>query len=192
MVRQVLAIGAVVVALQVAPPASTSPAVDAAFAKYWATRSSGDAAKVADEIVKSGASFDEALSRLRHGRSYAKTPPTGAIRARHGRFEYWLNVPAGYDSSRQYQVRIQLHGGVMRPEAGLRGDGAVRLPGVEQIYVSPSGWSESKTSAGSSTASSGPTTSTRTASSSPASRTVEPGRITSRSATRRRMRRSCR
>src|SRR4029078_1849707 len=35
-----------------------------------------------------------------------------------------------------------LHGGVMRPDASLRGDGTVRLPGDEQIYISPSGWSD--------------------------------------------------
>ena len=81
-------------------------------------------------------------SRLRQGRVYAKTPPTGAIKGRHGRFEYWLNVPASYDPARQYQVRIQLHGGVMRDQSGLRGDGSVRLPGAEQIYISPAGWSE--------------------------------------------------
>jgi predicted peptidase len=30
----------------------------------------------------------------------------------------------------------------MRDEASLRGDGAVRLAGADQIYISPSGWSE--------------------------------------------------
>jgi hypothetical protein len=133
---------AVAVAIQVVQPASPPSPIDAAFAKYWDAKTSADAAKAAGDIVKSGASFDDVYSRLQRGRVYAKTPPTGTIRGRRGRFEYWLNVPASYDSSRQYQVRIQLHGGVMREESGLRGDGSVRLPGAEQIYISPAGWSE--------------------------------------------------
>jgi hypothetical protein len=138
-VRQVLAVAAVAAVLHAAAPV---PAVDAAFAKYWDAKNPGEAAKAAGDIVKSGAAFDDVYARLQRGRAYAKTPPTGTIRGRRGRFEYWLNVPATYDPSRRYQVRIQLHGGVMRPDASLRGDGAVRLAGAEQIYVSPSGWSE--------------------------------------------------
>jgi len=138
--RSVLAAALAIALLQ---PQPTAPApVDAAFAKYWDAKSPADAAKAAAEIVKTGASFDEVYSRLRQGRVYAKTPPTGAIKGRHGRFEYWLNVPASYDPARQYQVRIQLHGGVMRDQSGLRGDGSVRLPGAEQIYISPAGWSD--------------------------------------------------
>src|SRR4029077_8676982 len=102
----------------------------------------GDAAKAAADIVKSGAAFDDVHARLQAGRVYAKNAPTGSIRGRRGRFEYWLNVPAAYDASRKYQVRFQLHGGVMRPDASLRGDGAIRLPGAEQIYVSPAAWNE--------------------------------------------------
>jgi poly(3-hydroxybutyrate) depolymerase len=115
---------------------------DAAFAKYWDAKSPAEAAKPAGEIVKSGATFDEVYPRLQRGRVYAKNAPTGAIRGRHGRFEYWLNIPAGYDAARKYQVRIQLHGGVMRPDASLRGDGALRLPGAEQIYISPAAWND--------------------------------------------------
>jgi poly(3-hydroxybutyrate) depolymerase len=142
MVRQVLAVAALAIAFQAAtPPPAPSPA-DPAFAKYWGALTTGDATKASADIVKSGAAFDEVYARLQHGRVYAKTPPTGTIRGRRGRFEYWLNVPASYDASRQYQVRINLHGGVMREGAGLRGDGTVRLAGAEQIYVSPSGWNE--------------------------------------------------
>jgi hypothetical protein len=124
---------------QPAPPS----ALDAAFAKYWDAKNPSEAAKTVSDIVKAAPAFDEVYARLERGRTYARTAPTGTIRGRRGnRFEYWLNVPASYDPSRRYQVRMQLHGGVMRPEASLRGDGSVRLPGEEQIYVSPSGWSE--------------------------------------------------
>ena len=133
------------VALAIAALAGASqpgPAVEAAFAKYWDAKNPGDAAKAAADIVRSGAPFDEVYARLRRGRDYAKTPPTGTIRGRRSGFEYWLNVPAGYDPARRYQVRFMLHGGVMRPDPQLRGDGTVRLAGAEQIYVSPAGWSE--------------------------------------------------
>jgi hypothetical protein len=48
---------------------------------------------------------------------------TGALKRRHGEHSYWLVVPASYDPARTYQVRFQLHGGVMREDPSLRGDG---------------------------------------------------------------------
>src|SRR4029078_1779754 len=114
-----------------------------ALPRYGDARNPNDAAKAASDIVKAAPAFDEVYARLQGGRTYAKTPPTRDIPGgRGGRFEYWLNVPASYDPARRYQARIQLHGGVMRPDASLRGDGTVRLPGDEQIYISPSGWSD--------------------------------------------------
>ena len=117
-------------------------AIDAAFAKYWDAKSPGDAAKAAAAIARTRGPFDEVYARLKRGRDYAQTPPTGTIRGRRGAFEYWLTVPTSYDPARRYQVRIMLHGGVMRPDSRLRGDGTVRLAGEEQIYVSPAGWNE--------------------------------------------------
>jgi len=135
-----VAIAAVLGTIQ--PPQTAAP-LDAAFARYWDARNPSDAAKAANDIVKAAPAFDEVYARLQRGRTYARTPPTGIIRGRRGgRFEYWLNVPASYDPARRYQARIQLHGGVMRPDASLRGDGSVRLPGDEQIYISPAGWSD--------------------------------------------------
>jgi hypothetical protein len=51
-------------------------------------------------------------------------------------------VPATYDPAKRWQVRFQLHGGVMREDSSLRGDGGVRLAGDDQIYVMPAGWAE--------------------------------------------------
>ena len=73
---------------------------------------------------------------------YSSDVPKGTLKRRHGAFNYWLTIPAAYDPAKKYQVRFQLHGGVMRPESTLRGDGVVRLAGAEQIYISPAGWSE--------------------------------------------------
>jgi poly(3-hydroxybutyrate) depolymerase len=86
--------------------------------------------------------FDAEYARLKQGRTYSKTVPTGTLKKRHGMFAYWLVVPETYDPAKKYPVRFQLHGGVMREDASLRGDGSVRLPGAEQIYIMPAGWSE--------------------------------------------------
>jgi predicted esterase len=88
------------------------------------------------------ADFDAEYARLKQGRSYAREVKTGALKRKHGAYPYWLVVPASYDPAKKYQVRLQLHGGVMRAESSLRGDGSVRLAGAEQIYIMPSGWSE--------------------------------------------------
>jgi|SRR5215471_3226197 len=87
-------------------------------------------------------SFDAEYARLKEGRAYSKNVRTGAMKKSHGPFAYWLVVPAGYDPAKRWQVRFQLHGGVMRQDSSLRGDGTVRLAGDEQIYVMPAGWGD--------------------------------------------------
>jgi poly(3-hydroxybutyrate) depolymerase len=91
---------------------------------------------------RTDASFDAEYARLKQGRLYSKDVPKGTMRKRHGAFNYWLVVPVTYDPARACQVRFQLHGGVMREDSTLRGDGSVRLAGAEQIYIMPAGWSE--------------------------------------------------
>ena len=92
--------------------------------------------------VAQPASFDAEYARLKQGRAYSRDVKTGALKRRHGAYNYWLVIPATYDPAKKYQVRFQLHGGVMRDDSSLRGDGTVRLAGAEQIYVMPVGWSE--------------------------------------------------
>jgi pimeloyl-ACP methyl ester carboxylesterase len=55
---------------------------------------------------------------------------------------YALNIPAGYDPSRRYPVRIQLHGGIdSRSDNRPRNNGEIgALAGAEQIYVIPYAW----------------------------------------------------
>ena len=72
--------------------------------------------------------YDAEFARLKQGRPYTPDVKTGTLRRRHGAYPYWLVVPATYDPAKKYPVRIQLHGGVMREDAELRGDGSVRLP----------------------------------------------------------------
>ena len=62
-----------------------------------------------------------------------------------GDFPYTVDVPPTYDPAKRYQVRVQLHGGVMRPDPAARGDGSIgALAGAEQIYVLPQSWAEAQ------------------------------------------------
>lgn len=120
--------------------------VDAAFQKFWEADSPQEAARRADAIVKSGATFDEALRRLRAGRMY-RAQKAGVIfgsnRTEDGiEHNYAVNVPENYDPARRYQVRFQLHGGIgARSDNKPRGNGQIgALAGAEQIYALPYAW----------------------------------------------------
>jgi hypothetical protein len=121
---------------------------DAAFEKFWAADSPAAAARAAGEIEKTGVSFDEALRRLKQGRSYT-AQKTGVIQLKNRTEDgvehyYAVDVPAGYDPARPYQVRFQLHGGIGgRSDNRPRGSGEIgTLAGAEQIYVLPYAWDE--------------------------------------------------
>ncbi|MGE3513483.1 MAG: PDZ domain-containing protein [Vicinamibacterales bacterium] len=126
---------------------AAAPSVDAAFAAFWSATSMADAAAATARVVQSGVGFDEAYARLKTGRAFSKDVPRGVVRSsrRSGalEFPFTLDVPPTYDPARRYQVRVQLHGGVNRPQPGARADGSVgALAGVEQIYVMPQSWAE--------------------------------------------------
>ncbi|HET9468369.1 MAG TPA: PDZ domain-containing protein, partial [Vicinamibacterales bacterium] len=122
-------------------------AIDRAFQSFWSAPDAARAADRTDAILKTGVSFDEALTRLRHGRQYSADVPRGLQFGRHRTFdgldhEYAFVVPESYDPSRPTQVRFQLHGGIARarPPAvnRVRTD---QLPsGVDEIVVFPIGW----------------------------------------------------
>jgi len=125
---------------------SETARIDAAFQKFWLADSPEHATRLADDVIKSGVSFDEALSRLKAGRRYTAQQP-GIIklmnRTRDGVEHYFaVTVPEGYDPAKKYQVRFQLHGGVDgRADNQPRGSGAIgQLAGAEQIYVLPYSW----------------------------------------------------
>ena len=125
---------------------SETARIDAAFQKFWLADSPEHATRLADDVIKSGVSFDEALSRLKAGRAYTAQQP-GIIklmnRTRDGVEHYFaVTVPEGYDPAKKYQVRFQLHGGVDgRADNQPRGSGAIgQLAGAEQIYVLPYSW----------------------------------------------------
>ena len=129
--------------------AAVAPSVDEAFDTFWKAASVAEATTAAAAVVSSGVDFDTAYARLRQGRVYAADAPRGVQRlVRHsaaGDFPYTVDVPATYDPAKRYQVRVQLHGGVMRPDPAARGDGSIgSLAGAEQIYVLPQSWAEAQ------------------------------------------------
>ncbi len=126
-----------------------APPVDEAFTAYWNATSAPEAATATAAVVASGVGFDDAYARLRAGRTYPANVPRGVQKlTRHtdaGDFPYTVDVPPTYDPARKYQVRVQLHGGVMRPDPASRGDGSIgALAGVEQIYILPQSWAEAQ------------------------------------------------
>jgi hypothetical protein len=132
-----------------AVPSAAANDVDAAFQAFWDARSPQDAAKLVRGIVATGVTFDDALKRLKAGRTYAANVPKGVVKASYkarGReFFYSVNVPDSYDPARPYQVRFQLHGGVSRPSNRPRGNGSIgALAGAEQIYILPTGWADAE------------------------------------------------
>lgn len=103
--------------------------------------------------MAAGADFEEILSRLRKGRTYGPEQ-TGTITLRSpsidGTFENRITIPADYAPDQRLPLRVQLHGGINRPEPGqaaagrgrAQASGANRIEGERQIYVEPSGWAE--------------------------------------------------
>ena len=106
------------IALALPARAQDNSQIDTTFQKFWAAKSPAEAERLVDGIVKTGITFDEALKRLKAGRSFT-SQQTGIImlraRGKNGQpdqHHYALNVPANYDPAKRYQVRFQLHGGV--------------------------------------------------------------------------------
>ena len=141
--------GALAAVLVAASSLHAQTSVDSAFQTFWNAKSPADAAGHVDAVVKSGVSFDEALRRLKQGRTYGPAPKTGVLmltnRTDHVDHYYAVNVPASYDPAKRYQVRFQLHGGVMGRATNQprnTGDiGALAGP-AEQFYVLPYGWTD--------------------------------------------------
>jgi acetyl esterase/lipase len=127
-------------------PAAT--AIDTAFQKFWDARSPAEAARLVDAVTKSGVTYEDALRRLKLGRSYAPQKPGVSMMTNktEDKVEHYfaVTIPAGYDPSRRYQVRFQLHGGVMgRSTNQPRNAGDIgALAGAEQFYVIPYSWTE--------------------------------------------------
>ena len=130
------------------PAAANAGAMDAAFTKFWDARSPAEAGRSVDAVLGTGIGYDEALRRLKQGRSYAAQKPGVVMLTNRtdDRVEHYyaVNVPPAYDPAKRYQVRLQLHGGVMgRSTNAPRNSGEIgALAGAEQFYVIPYGWTD--------------------------------------------------
>jgi dienelactone hydrolase len=126
--------------------------IDSAFAAFWGADDVRGAEKAAQRIVESGAEFDAVWSRLRAGRTYEKEA-TGVQQmpttVGGTRLDNIVDIPAEYDPSKKWALRVQLHGGVGRP-APVAGDregrplADNRIPGQSQIYLHPRAWAGSE------------------------------------------------
>ena len=137
--------------------AGQAPAIDALFATFFAAEDRAAATTAAEAIVAAGVDFDAALDRLRKGRPYLdekRGEYSLRWRSKSGPFfNNVVEVPLDYDPSRQWPLRVQLHGGVGRPSPNAVAPGRPpappgppparapnRIAGERQIYLHPSGW----------------------------------------------------
>ena len=168
--RAALAVAILAAGIAGADQGSANSAIDKAFEAYWKAGSTKDAERAAERVVKSGVDFDTAWARLKQGRPYRKEK-TGEFSWRYpgpgGVYDNAIEIPADYDPSKPWQVRVQLHGGVSRAGEGVAGGpdidggdeagggggagrapnlarrrGPNRIPGENQIYVQPGAWRE--------------------------------------------------
>ena len=146
--------------------------MDKAFEAFWKADTWPKALKAVEKMPAASMDFDHVYARLKEGRQYRKEK-TGEFYLRYtagvaGTFENRVEVPSTYDPSRKWPLRVQLHGGVNRPQAsgpglevegepgaegGGRGGGAPslrrrqgpnRIAGEPQIYIYPSGWADAQ------------------------------------------------
>ncbi|MCM3878496.1 MAG: PDZ domain-containing protein [Vicinamibacterales bacterium] len=136
-------------AVLVAGPAADHAAIDEVFKAFWDAGDPVGAAKRIGDVLKTGVTFDDALARVRRGRDYSPDAPRGAQRfvQRVTTLDhpYTVIIPDNYDSTRAYQMRVQLHGGANRLAPPDFTRAAIdRLPSaVEEIKVFPAAWQQS-------------------------------------------------
>src|SRR6266704_4578663 len=75
--------------------------IDSAFQKFWVAKSPDEAERLSDDIVKTGVTFEEALRRLKAGRTYT-AQKAGIVKLSNKTKDgvehfYALNIPASYD-----------------------------------------------------------------------------------------------
>ena len=141
--RNGMVLAAAILGVAVAVPwvslSAGAPAGDAALAQFVAAASPADAAQAATAVTASGATFDEAYGALRKGRVYKADVPRGIVKASHKlgdlTFNYQLEVPQTYDAAKSYQMRVQLHGGVGRPDPTPRSSGIGQAVPQRQVRV---------------------------------------------------------
>ena len=131
-------------------PASNLAALDGAIADFWEARTDDEVSAASADILATNVTIEEVWPRLRAGRTYDRSAPTGRLLlSRTNRdgleHEYVVLIPDNYDPANRYPVRVYLHGGVSRPkrENGEFWRNEARITRNDAVVVIPSGWSES-------------------------------------------------
>jgi hypothetical protein len=132
--------------------AQSAPAAgDVAMRAVLAADSSGDIAAATRQLAAAGVTYEELLARLKRGRDYTKQR-TGRVNvsSRDGAnsLDNVIEVPADYEPSRAWPVRVTLHGGVGRAAPGP-GDQPARpltnrTPSAGEIVIHPRAWAGSE------------------------------------------------
>lgn len=150
--RHALLLGALaglsVVVIRAQAPAPSS-ALDATLQAFWRADDT-DREFLGRRIAASGADVEQLWRALRAGRTY---PPqkTGRIelptRVQGTGLDNVLEVPANYDPSRAWPLRVSLHGGVGRQPPG-RGEPRARplgnrIPSDGELVLHPRAWFDS-------------------------------------------------
>src|SRR4030095_10147633 len=126
-------------------PVHGAASIDAAFKGFWDAPTASAAEKTSHAVLITGVSFDEAWKRLKTGRTYSKEK-TGLIRrpASLGgvTIDNIIEVPAEYDATKKWPLRVQLHGGVGRDRRDAPQPQSASIPGEPQIYIEPQAYWE--------------------------------------------------
>lgn len=132
------------------PRTSDFVELDGAIAAFWEAKTNDEVVAASTAILETDATIEDIWPRLRAGRNYDRSVPTGRrLLSRTNRdgivHEYVVLIPDNYDPAIRYPVRVYLHGGVSRPK---RGNGEfwrneARIIRNDAVVVIPSGWSES-------------------------------------------------
>ncbi|HIN49490.1 MAG TPA: hypothetical protein EYM78_02100 [Gemmatimonadetes bacterium] len=117
---------------------------------WWAAANPAALAEATSQIVRSGPDFEDVYEALAAGRHYERDVPLGTLELTHTNRDgflhrYILMVPASYDPSRSYPVRMYLHGGVFRPDPGAGGSwfrSPDRFASEDHLVIAPLSWSE--------------------------------------------------
>ena len=124
--------------------------LDGAIAAFWEAKTNDEVVAASTAILEIDATIEDIWPRLRAGRNYDRSAPTGRrLLSRTNRdgieHEYVVLIPDNYDPAIRYPVRVYLHGGVSRPkrENGEFWRNEARIIRNDSVVVIPSGWSES-------------------------------------------------
>lgn len=149
--RARLLAGGVVGLVLVSALSAQQRTVDAAFERFWGAQSTAEAAGLLDEVVRSGATFDEAYQRLRAGRPYTEQPKNLielTNETPRGSYTFAANIPNGYDPNQKSPAVIFLHGGVGREQpsaqASLSQASAFAEAMPDHIFIVPQAWREAQ------------------------------------------------